>query len=64
MRRSASSLLRASVRAAMSASVPTDGWEMVVGIGRFFREAIELMTAWERDEGGEGGGGECAHCDK
>lgn len=45
VRQSASSELRASVRVAMSSSVPTEGWEMDVGIGRFFREAIEFMTA-------------------
>ena len=34
---------------------------MEVGIGRLFREAIEFMTAWNRDETGETGRTVAAH---
>jgi hypothetical protein len=33
------------MRAVISSSVPTEGWEVEVGIGRLFKDAIEFMTA-------------------
>lgn len=38
--------MAASARAARSPEVPTDGWEIDVGAGRAFRDAIDDMTAW------------------
>lgn len=33
------------MRAAISSSVPTEGWEIELGVGRFFNAAIEVITA-------------------